>query len=210
MQLDDLRGWMKGEDCVVVGCGPSATKAAGAWTTEFDERWTICCNRSVRMVSPDFAVCVEPYRLPIWKLIREHAPLIVFSHVAGDARREPPCQRIVKIGSKNVADWLTPGSDIQDLRLGQCPFYAIACAILLGFETIGVIGVDFANTEDRNWPNVDRENAAYGKLATIATAQGSRIINLSPTSRLTSVPQGSWEEVRRKCQTLEKSESPAR
>ena len=67
-----------------------------------------------------------------------------------------------------------------------------AVAILLGFETIGLIGVDL--TEDR-YPNVDRPNHEWGRLAGIAEAMGSRIINLNPDSRLTSVASGGWGEI---------------
>ena len=214
MQLNDLRNWMTGEDCVVVGCGPSAQEVARdcpkGWEGDYAPHWTLACNRSVEFAQPDFAVCVEPARDPLWKLIRQHAPLIVFSHIWDNRYGVRPLSRMVKIGSKNVLDWLTPGhTNPAALTLAQCPFFATACAVLLGFETIGLIGVDMTNDETHTWPNVDRENLAYGRLADVASSMGSRISNLSPTSRLTSIPHGSWEEVNRKCQTLEKSRSPA-
>ncbi len=217
MKLEDLRGWMAGEDCLVVGCGPSAVlyeyirgdraHQLGHYRT----RWTIGCNRAVKFCSPDFAVCVEPRRdRGMWDIIAEANPLIVFSHI------DRPHPRAVLIGSKDVAEWLhdtdqqwdyitktLPAAEdrkplpvaYERLRLGQSPFYAAAVAILLGFETIGLIGVDL--TEDR-YPDVTKPNVAWGRLAAIATELGSRIINLNPDSRLETVPMGEWGEIRTK------------
>lgn len=201
MNLDSLRGWMKGEDCVVVGCGPSAEPhrwEGPTSTPRWQDHWTIGCNRAVTFCSPDFAVCVEPRRdHEVWNIMREVSPLIVFSHI------DKPHPRAVLIGSKDVRAWLgydrspCDGSIAEPigppLRLGQSPFYAAAVAILLGFETIGLIGVDL--TEDR-WPNPHKENEAWGRLAEVAKALGSRIVNLNPESRLETVPAGQWEEVR--------------
>jgi len=195
--LDDLRGWMKGEDCVVVGCGPSAHDDA-LWdlTYAYQTRWLIACNRAVTWCDPDFAVCVEPRRdKAMWKIINDSSPLIVFSHI------DKPHPRAVLIGSKDVQEWVHPSGPLPEafsdtpLRLGQSPFYAAAVAILLGFETIGLIGVDM--TKDR-YPNVKGHNAAYARLAAIGEAMGSRLINLSTASRLESIPQGTWDEVRTK------------
>ena len=103
MKLESLRGLMAGEDAVVVGCGPSA-ELAGRWEpeTEFDTRWTIACNRSVRFALPDFAVCVEPARdVSLWDMIVESHPFVIFSHIG----REHP--RSVKIGGKDVLPWIS-------------------------------------------------------------------------------------------------------
>ncbi len=210
MKLDDLRGWMAGTDCVVVGCGPSADTAYGCndpiqYGFVRGRHWTIACNRAViRFPDPDFVVCVEPRRdATIWNLIREYPSLFVFSHI------DKPHPRAVLIGSKDVADWLLDvdqqwvyiletapaGVAYKPLRLGQSPFYAASVATLLGFETIGLIGVDL--TEDR-YPDVSRPNEAYGRLAKIAEGLGSRIVNLSPKSRLDSIPKAGWEEIRTK------------
>ena len=152
----------------------------------------------------------------MWAIIREANPLIVFSHIREDRRGKRPAKRIVQFGSKDVLEWLDPqplsevvttvegvGASVsirprkprEPLTLGQSPFFAAAVAAHLGFETIGLIGVDL--TEDR-WPDVTRENEAWGRLATVVSGMGSRIVNLSPESRLEVVPKGPWEEVRRK------------
>jgi hypothetical protein len=82
---------------------------------------------------------------------------------------------------------------------GQSTFFAIRSAITLGFETIGVIGLDL--TEDR-YPRTRRETEwkqceeAYGALAIYAVVHGSRLINLNPKTNLQAIPLGSWSEVR--------------
>lgn len=211
MNLDSLRNWMSGEDCVVVGCGPSARSngdvsstphAAKIWedgpcdTRQFrwfqekaDSYWTIGCNRSVIYCSPNFAVCIEPSRdKSCWNVVAETSPFIVFTHI------ERPHPRAVLIPSKDVRTWFSGGIEPEGdrLRLSQSPFFATAAAVLLGFETIGLIGIDL--TEDR-WPDVRVENEAYGRLAELASGLGSRIINLNPDSRLTALPMGTWEEI---------------
>jgi hypothetical protein len=159
----------------------------------------------------DFAVCVEPFVNPIWPIIRKANPLIVFSHIREDRRGKCPAKRIVQIGSKDVAKWLLgegsnefweyitrtapAGVTYEPLTLGQSPFFAAAVAAYLGFETIGLIGVDL--TEDR-WPDVTEANEAWGRLVDVVSGMGSRIVNLSPESRLVAVEQGTWEDIRRK------------
>lgn len=217
MNLESLRGWMKGEDAVVVGCGPSADEAWAQAVLMGESRWTLACKRAVVTAHPDFAVCVEPAKDGLWGLIKKHAPLIVFSNLCDSKRYPSPCPRLVDLGGNNVIEWLLPcetcsntgrvdggqGKMIpcpdchgrEPLSLGQSPFFAIAAAILMGFETIGVIGVDLS--KDR-YGDAHRPNAKYGKLAEIALQMGSRVVNLSQSSQLTAIPQGSWEEIRRK------------
>ena len=101
-------------------------------------------------------------------------------------------------------EWLDRDAWLQDddmakrekrVRLGQSPFFAAAVAIHLGFETIGLIGVDL--TEDR-YPDVSRENESWRRLAELAGRLGSRLVNLSPTSRLETVTKGDWTDVRKR------------
>lgn len=236
MELADLRGWMRGEDCVVVGCGPSAMPPVPpqyprAPLGNYRALWTVVCNRSVIFAQPDFAVCVEPSRnkptrdITAWKAVIASSPLVIFSHIA---RPHPRC---VLIGSKDVLEWMAPdgvdystdtamhhfdpGDDPdpvlcakcgehrnwhephERLRLAQSPFYAAAVAAFLGFETIGIIGVDM--TPDRyDDGEVERANKAWGRLNSVVAGMGSRLVNLSPESRLVAVEQGKWEEVRGK------------
>lgn len=213
MNLDTLRNWMAGNDCVVVGCGPSAyaeyTHTAAASMQQqvpVPRCWTIACNRAVTFASPDFAVCVEPHRdKTIWNIMAEAPVFAVFSHVTPEhihprgAKKIHP--RFVHITCSDVLQWIDIAPLLDDgkrrLRLGQSTFWALAVAIVLGFETIGVIGLDL--TEDRfKDKQLATSEDAYGRLRTIAESMGRRIINLNPESRLKALPSGTWEEVRRK------------
>ena len=229
---------MTGQDCVVVGCGPSAEeaftaplapltiKAPPVDSVEFQEltarlaaqargvvvadatdveavgprsRWTLACNRAVSLASPDFGVCLEPFRDAAWPIMRKANPLICFSHICTDRLGKKAFPRTVKIKSKDVMQWFPGVPERPDgkrtLTVGQAPFFAIACALWLGFETIGIIGVDL--TEDR-YPDPTPFDVGYGHLNTIARSLKSRLLNLNPESRLTAIPKGTWEEIRTK------------
>lgn len=204
MKLLDLRDWMRGTDAVVVGCGPSADPYAhdpagnSMLRTDRSEiyrsRWTMACNRSVAFSDPDFITCVEPFRSPIWTVICAASPLVTFWHQASDSKHKPPARRMVQFLDKNMWQLLTPGHEGM-LRVNQCPFYAAALCVFLGFKTIGLIGVDL--TPDR-YPDPSEAIEGYGKLAAHATEFGSELVNLSPISRLSSVPQADWSRIRRK------------
>ena len=198
MQLDDLRGWMQGEDAVVVGCGPSAQDHPydPPYGTPYTEHWTIACNRAVAFAQPDFAVCVEPWRDPIWATIRKASPIVVFTHLCESKRGKKAHPRAVEIGAKDVLEWLRQSAcPMAPLTLGQSPFFASAVATLLGFETVGVIGVDL--TEDR-YPDVRGINRVWKRLADVCGTLGTRLVNLNPESRLDALPAGSWDEIRTK------------
>jgi hypothetical protein len=167
----------------------------------FHRNWTIGCNRSVSFSHPDFGVCIEPFVDPLWKLMRQAAPFAVLSHICEDRRGNRPHPRIVKMLGKDVAQWVTdkpaelPQDSTHPLIMGQSPFYAIAFAVMLGFETIGVIGVDL--TEDR-YPDPTPASKGYARLGKVAKHLGSRVINLNPDSRMTGLEFGEWKEIRPK------------
>ena len=182
----------------MVGCGPSADPSA----TYYADYWTVGCNRSVRFCRPDFAICVEPPRdREVWGAIRDSSPLVVFSHVATrrDGTRLHP--RVVAFdetvnAARDVRPWLTGCSSDPDdpLRLEQSPFYAAAAAALLGFERIGLVGVDL--TADRYGDNTMRKSeAAWSRLNRITNG---RIVNLSSQSRLEAIPRAELDEIRPK------------
>jgi len=183
LNLGAWRNWMRGEHCIVVGCGPSAQQLG----IDYRAHWTIGCNRALTFCEADFAVCVEPYRdRDIWRVVTESRPLVVFTHLLADdqiGHRAHP--RMVVIDTHDVQTWLTPGEiDSPPLRLCQSPFFATAIAMHLGFGTIGLVGVDY--TEDR-YPDVSMETERWRRLDEIATGMGSVICNLNPASRLSSI-----------------------
>lgn len=202
MKLEDFRGWFAGEDCIVVGCGPSVY-SFGRLT--YDRHWTIGCNKSVRMCSPDFVVCVEPaYKgRDSWEAVVEVSPAFVFTHVESMRDGRKPHPRVIPLdpnsnGGRDVIPWVSGKKNESGdlLRLSQSPFFGAALAAVLGFETVGLIGVDL--TVDR-YPCVKREERQWGRLAEFLYDQtGAKLVNLSEESRLTSVPRGGLHDIRPK------------
>ena len=51
MNLDALAGLMTGQDCLVVGSGPSAWRVR---PSVYEAHWTIACGKSCVWCKPDF------------------------------------------------------------------------------------------------------------------------------------------------------------
>lgn len=192
MRFIDLKNWMLGEDCVVVGCGPSANPVSPP--APYHLHWTLGSNRSVGFCDPDFAVSVEPIRSGIWAEIKPRAPLVNFcQHGKG-------MPRTVQF-ELDAAKWLPVPQRAptcpRSLRLGQSTFWGIALALYLGFERVGVVGLDL--TPDRYAPHqLIEPEEAYDRLLETADQMGRRIFNLNPESHLQALPSGEWDEVRPK------------
>ena len=174
---------MAGEHCLVVAPGPSAMSTP---TWRYRAHWTIGCNRAVTFCEPDFAVCVETRKNICWRVIEAHQPLFTFSHISNGPAR---CLRIWS----DLSLWLEHSP--KKLWLGMSPFYGAAVAILLGFERIGLIGVDLTDAKYRDpVAQADWEDC-WGKLMGIAEAHGKTLVNLNPKSRLAAVPAGAWKDM---------------
>ena len=203
--LDSMRGWWAGSDCVVVGGGPSADPMhrAGEFAP-WEDLWSIAVNRAAGWFRPDFAACFEPRSdTAVWETIKD-TPAFVISH------RTRPHPRVILTPPKDdVEPWITGKVTMQAtqrarfphpparLALGQGTFFAIAAALCLGFETVGVIGLDLTKTVyDRD--GLRDAEAAYSALMKLAESMGRRIINLNKSSRLRSLRKGGWGEIRTK------------
>ena len=181
--VDEMR--YGGSDCVVVAGGPSARTEKHH--PNYMAHWTIGCNRAVEFCRPDFAACFEPRKdTDVWACVKARPIPWVLSHIT----RDHP--RLLLTPSKE--DMKITGN--APLTFGQSPFYSMVAAVLMGFDTIGVLGLDM--TRDRYNYKLGLEEAAYEGVCEFAKAQGSRIINLNPDSRLQAIPTGTWQEVRRK------------
>ena len=81
------------------------------------------------------------------------------------------------------------------------PYMGVALAAYMGAKRVGVIGVDF--TDNHFWvkdgphrlnSDFERINAQYGKLAAHLKTLGTEVFNLSPISRLTTLPKISLDQ----------------
>lgn len=189
--VDEMRLLFGGSDCAIVAGGPSSKGAGPSSTDElhanYMAHWTIGCNRAVEFCRPDLAACFEPRKdLDVWAVIKACPIPWVLSHISRDHQRLvlTPSKEDMKIAAN------------APLEFGQSPFYSMVSAVLMGFDTIGVIGLDM--TRDRYNFKLGLEEAAYEGVCEFAESQGSRIINLNPDSRLQAIPKGGWEEIRGK------------
>lgn len=191
MKFSDFRDLFRGEHCVVVAPGPSSREPE--FQGFYRSRWTIGCNRAVKYCDPDFALCVEPFRDPIWPIMRESTAALVFSHLCKDRRGRQPHPRIVEFSSKNVLDWFRPDREDrkQGLWCAMSPFWGVAVAAWLGFDVVGLVGVDL--TPDR-YHEVWRENEKWSGLIDVIP-ETTQVVNLSPRSRLNAVGKGLPDQI---------------
>lgn len=190
MNADALRDWLTGEDALVVAPGPSANKVSPDF---YARHWTLGCNRAVTFCQPDFAVCFEPPGdKDCWDVVTASRPTFVLTH---NGFKHP---RSIELGSNDVCEWLFPGEKRDRLTLGMAPFYAAAAALMIGFERIGVIGVDLGRDRFNNANYMKLTLEAWKDLDALAAERGQDIFNLNPTSNLTTIKQGEWRMLRAK------------
>lgn len=109
--------------------------------------------------------------------------------------------RLVELGHKSdVRPWIAsaPVTDFwphqQRFGLAQSTFYGITAAVALGFERVGVIGLDL--TADRySDADLAESSVMYGALADLARRCGSDVVNLSDNSRLSTIPRATWDTI---------------
>ncbi len=183
----DYRDRHRGETIIVCGCGSSLARLRQP------ERFiTIGVNDVGRRFTPDYLVVVNERR----QFDRER-----YAHVERSQARAVFTQlelshpRAVhfRLGRRGGTD----RADAQSLHYTEnSPYVAVNLARHLGAGRIGLIGVDF--TDDHFFgatgkhplagqiAQIDRE---YGALAEACRAEGVLLANLSPASRLTSLPR---------------------
>lgn len=183
----DFRDLHCGETIVVCGCGTSLNLLK-----DLDRFLTIGVNDVGRRFTPEYLVVVNE---------RRQFDTERYAHVEGSQARaiftpyEMPHPRAVRfrLGRRG-------GTERGD---GQCldysnnsPYVAVNLARHLGAKRIGLIGVDF---NDHHFfgstgrhplagqlPQIDRD---YAALAAACRDDGVELVNLSPTSRITSLPK---------------------
>jgi hypothetical protein len=201
--LADFRDRHRGETIIVCGCGRSLVQL------ERPERFvTIGVNDVGRLFTPDYLVVVNERR----QFDQERYVYVEGSQAkAIFTQLDLPHERVVRfrLGQRGGTDRTDP----ECLHYtNNSPYVAVNLARHLGAQRIGLIGVDFDDAHffgrtgrhplAGQLTQIDRE---YGALAEACRADGVELVNLSRTSRLTSLPRASldtWPDEGRSAQRL--------
>ncbi|MBC5783441.1 glycosyltransferase [Ramlibacter sp. USB13] len=187
------RDCLRGQSVVVCGCGESAAllQDAARFTT-------IGVNDIGRLFDPTYLVVVNPraqFRSDRFRHVERSRAKALFTHL-DLGRVDPPVVRF-PLGTFAGTDL-----DAHALHYTQNSPYVAAClAAYMGAARIGLLGVDFTDhhffARTGRHPlagrlaQIDRE---YGALAEALRARGVALENLSPASRLQSLPRASLAE----------------
>ena len=186
--LRDFHRHWAGQSVLVCGCGRSASLAASA------EAPTIGVNDIGRLFTPNYLVVVNPprqFRGDRFTHVRQSRAQALFTQLdLGPV--EPPVVRF-PLGRYGGL----PAEGDAALHYTQnSPYVAVCLAAHMGARRIGLIGVDFTDHHffaatgrhplAGRLAAIDRE---YGALAQALAARGIELVNLSPVSRLQSLPR---------------------
>jgi hypothetical protein len=197
--LADFRDRHRGETIIVCGCGRSLA------LLERPERFvTIGVNDVGRQFTPDYLVIVNERR----QFDRERYVHIERSQAkAVFTQLDLTHERVVRfrLGRRGGTDRTDP----ECLHYtNNSPYVAVDLAHHLGARRIGLIGVDF--DDDHFFGRTGRHPLAghllqidreYAALAAACRADGVELVNLSPTSRLTSLPRASLDTWQNECRS---------
>jgi hypothetical protein len=193
--LADFRNRHQGATMIVCGCGTSLK------LLERPERFvTIGVNDVGRLFTPDYLVVLNDPRQfngDRYDYVAQTKAKAVFTQL------DLPLERVVRfrLGQRGGTDRADPSCLNYT---NNSTYAAVDLARHLGARRIGLLGVDF--TDDHFYKatgkhplagqllQIDRE---YAGLAAACHADGVELVNLSPTSRLKSLPRASlhaWAE----------------
>jgi hypothetical protein len=194
----DYRAIHRGANVIVCGCGTSLS------LLEHPERFlTIGVNDVGRIFTPDYLMVVNERRQfqgERYRYVESTHAKVVFTQLEA---LELPHARVVRFrlgrrGGTELAD------DDTLHYSNNSPYVAVNLARYIGAKRIGLIGVDFTNDHffgatgrhplTSQLPKIERE---YAALAEACRADGVELVNLSPTSRLETLPRVSltdWAE----------------
>lgn len=187
--LDAFRGAAAGADVIVCGCGTSA-----GLLTDPRRCITIGVNDIGRLFDPTYLVVVNPrsqFRGERFCHIEHSRAQALFTHLEL-GRVAPPVVKF-RLGAYGGTEL----SDDGAMHYTQnSPYVACCLAAFLGARRIGLLGVDF--TEHHFFARTGRHplagrlpqiDAEYGALAEALQRLGVELLNLSPVSRLQSLPR---------------------
>jgi glycosyltransferase involved in cell wall biosynthesis len=187
--IEAYRDRHSGAKFVVCGCGGSLSGFEPPPGTV-----TIGVNDMGRAFDPDYLLVLNgpaQFSAERFRHIRDSGARAIFSHL--DLGLAPGRVVRFRLGRMGGTDAPPPGR-LHHAR--NSPYAAVHLAVLMGAARIGLIGVDF--TDDhffsatgphalaRSLPRIDAE---YAALAGAMEARGILLANLSPISRITSLPR---------------------
>lgn len=185
-------GAHRGESVVVCGCGTSARllQAPGDFVT-------IGVNDIGRLFDPRYLVVVNPrnqFRGDRFRHVERSRATALFTQLEL-GRVDPPVVRF-RLGSYGGTDLDADALDYTQ----NSPYVAVCLAAFMGAKRIGLLGVDF--TEHHFFADTGRHPLAgrlaqidreYAALARALQERGIELVNLSPASRLQSLPRMALE-----------------
>ena len=214
-KLVSFRGTAADETIVVCGCGPSLHELA-----EPHRFITIGVNDVGRLFDPTYLVVVNPrsqFKGDRFRYVERSKAQAIFTQLdLGPVK--PPVVRF-KLGRYGGTD--DGGGQVLHYTQNS-PYVAVCLAALMGAKRIGLIGVDltdhhfFAATGRHSLAGRLREiDEQYGRLVQALRARGVELVNLSPTSRLASLPRavldgaGGWKPAPPSLAAVPRPPSPA-
>lgn len=188
-----LSGWRdrhRGASVIVAGCGRSAAALADRPACPI-----IGVNDIGRLIDPDYLVVLNPrdqFRGDRFRHVAATRARAVFTSL--DLGISHPRQ--VRIGLGRRGDPAPDPATPERLPFTRnSPYVALMLARLMGAARIGLIGVDFADDHffAASGPHpltreLARIDAEYRAAAEAARKAGVEVVNLSPLSRLRSLP----------------------
>lgn len=189
-----------GATVVVCGCGTSLTPEVAEQAAQ--QGWvTIGVNDVGRLFTPDYLVVLNPprqFRGDRFTHVQQSRAQALFTQLPPTALGpvNPPVVQFT-LGPFGGTDIDTgPEADGRLPHTQNSPYVAVCLAAWMGAKRIGLIGVDF--TEHHFFARSGRHplsarlariDGEYGALAQALKARGTELVNLSPVSRLQSLPR---------------------
>jgi SAM-dependent methyltransferase len=184
-----------GETIVVCGCGTSLNGFA-----ERERFVTIGVNDVGRLFDPTYLVVVNPrnqFKVDRFRFVEESNARALFTQLELGRVRPPVVRfRLGKYGGTDMG-----ATEVLHYTQNS-PYVAVCLAAWMGARHIGLIGVDltdhhfFGPTGRHSLAGRLREiDEQYGRLAAALAEQGVELVNLSPVSRLASLPRRTADEL---------------
>lgn len=199
MRFDEFKNYHLNECLVVCGLGESIRSLRLPC-----QLTTIGVNDIGRLFHPTYLLNVNnrtQYKGDRFSFIENTQAKYLFTHTPGE-QRNVKCPIVKFEIAKKSGGVAMVNNRLPHFR--NSPYTAVALAAFMGAAKIGLIGVDF--TENHFWLQdgkhrleceLEQINSKYGALAAHLRSQGTRLFNLSPTSRITSLPKITFDELLR-------------